>query len=73
MFSELVLKKGYSVRKLALEADLSDTTIQLMVTGERPGCSPVTARKILSVLGAEFDDIFFIEDDNKSNQEQNNN
>jgi DNA-binding Xre family transcriptional regulator len=70
LFLETMIKKGYSVRKLAVEADLSDTTIQLLMTGDRTGCSPSTASKILKVLGNDFDDLFFIEDADKSYHEQ---
>lgn len=69
-FLKLIISKGFSVRKLAREAGLANTTIQLMATGDRSGCSPATAAKILNVLGAEFNDVFFIEDADKSNQEQ---
>lgn len=68
-FAKLIYTNGYTVRSLARESGVSDTTIQLMVDGSREGCSANTVKKILNVLGPlgiKFDDIFFIVFDCKS-------
>lgn len=68
---EIAARHGYSIRKLANAADLSDTTIQLLVSGKRDYCSPETANKIINALkpyGVKFKDFFLIEYACKSKQ-----
>lgn len=66
LFLELVIKAGYSFRSLARTAECSQTTISLISKGER-NPSPKLAINICNVLKCQFDDIFFIEKDYKSN------
>jgi Predicted transcriptional regulators len=66
-FKRIMLIKGFTQRGLAKAAKISDTTMNHVVNGLRnPG--PKTAKKLCSALECEFEDIFFIEEDNKSYQ-----
>lgn len=60
-------KKGFSYRKLAEKANCSQTQISLILKGER-NPSPENAINICKALECKFDDIFFINLDDKSNQ-----
>jgi transcriptional regulator with XRE-family HTH domain len=64
---EQIVKKGFSYRKLAEKANCSQTQISLIVKGER-NPSPENAINICKALECKFDDIFFINLDDKSNQ-----
>lgn len=64
---EKMLINGFSQRSLARAAELSDTTVNHVINGLR-NPSPATAKKICDALDCGFDDIFFIEKDNKSYQ-----
>ncbi|MEE0865556.1 MAG: helix-turn-helix transcriptional regulator [Clostridia bacterium] len=64
---EQIVKNGYSYRKLAEKANCSQTQISLILKGER-NPSPENAINICKALGCNFDDIFFINNDYKSNQ-----
>ncbi len=66
---EQIVKKGYSYRKLAENANCSQTQISLILKGER-NPSPENAINICKALECNFDDIFFINNDYKSNQKQ---
>ena len=63
---EKIVKKGFSYRMLAKESKCSQTQISLMLKGER-NPSPENAINICKALECEFDDIFFINRDDKSN------
>ncbi|MCM3573331.1 helix-turn-helix domain-containing protein [Mesobacillus subterraneus] len=67
-FKRQLLIKGYSLRSFAIEAGMSNGYLSLMLREERHP-SPGIAQKILAVIGAEFEDIFFIEDVHQSKQE----
>lgn len=64
---EKIVESGFSYRKLALEAGTSQTTISLIIKGER-NPSPETAVRICKALSCQFNDIFFIKCDYISNQ-----
>lgn len=66
---EKIVEKGYSYRQLAEKAKCSQTQISLIVKGER-NPSPQNAVNICRALECEFNDIFFINFDDKSNQKQ---
>ena len=66
---EKIVKKGYSYRKLAEKSNCSQTQISLILKGER-NPSPENAVNICRALECKFDDIFFINNDDKSNQKQ---
>lgn len=66
-FVEAVVKAGFSYRQLAKEANCSQTQISLIAKGER-NPSPENAVNICKALGCEFDDIFFINKVDKSQQ-----
>mgnify|MGYP001853878441 CR=1 FL=1 len=66
-FREIVTKAGFSYRQLAKEARCSQTQISLIANGER-NPSPETAVNICRALEKQFDDIFFIKNDFKRNQ-----
>ena len=58
-FIEQLIRKGFSRRSLAGVAKIGETTVSLIINGERnPG--PSTARKICAALECSFDDIFVI-------------
>jgi predicted nucleic acid-binding Zn ribbon protein len=70
---EAIYKNGFTIRTLARDADLSDTTVQLLVDGTRSGCTATTAKRILKVLepfGFKFDDFFYIVNVRKSGQNE---
>ena len=66
-FIEKTVRAGLSYRQLAEKANTSQTTISLIANGER-NPSPKTAINICKALNCQFEDIFFIENDYKSNQ-----
>lgn len=66
---EKIVENGFSYRQLAKEANVSQTTISLIVKGER-NPSPETAINICKALKCQFEDIFFINNDYKSNQKE---
>lgn len=67
IFKEIIIKSGYSYRKLAKNSECSQTQISLIAKGER-NPSPKTAINICKALNKNFDDIFFINNDYKSKQ-----
>ena len=69
IFRDIITKAGFSYRKLAKEAGCSQTQISLIANGER-NPSAETAVNICRVLNKSFDDIFFINNDYKRNQEK---
>lgn len=64
---EMIVKAGYSYRQLAKEAKCSQTQISLILKGER-NPSPENAVNICKALNCQFDDIFLINLNDKSNQ-----
>ena len=64
-FVQAIVESGFSYRQLAKEADTNPTTISLLIKGER-NPSPKTAVNICRALGCQFDDIFFVINDDKS-------
>lgn len=66
---EKIVEKGFSYRQLAKEVGISQTTISLILKGER-NPSPETAVNICEVLGCQFSDIFFINTVYKSKQKR---
>lgn len=64
----MITKKGLSYRQLAEETGVSQTTISLILKGER-NPSPETAVNICSVLGCGFEDIFLIKKFTKVNKQ----
>ncbi len=66
LFIELITKAGFSFRSLANEVNCSQTTISLIAKGER-NPSPKIAINLCKALNINFDQIFFIENDYKSN------
>lgn len=64
--TERIVKAGFSYRQLAKEANCSQTQISLILQGER-NPSPTNAVNICRALKCNFDDIFFINSDYKSN------
>lgn len=64
---ERIVEKGFSYRKLAEKAKCSQTQISLILKGER-NPSPENAVNICKALECEFNDIFFINLNDKSNQ-----
>lgn len=69
LFKDIITKEGYSYRQLAREVECSQTQISLIINGER-NPSPKTAVDICRALGKQFDDIFFIKNDFKRNQQK---
>lgn len=63
---EKIVKAGFSYRQLAKESKCSQTQISLIVKGER-NPSPENAVNICKALKCDFDDIFFINNNDKSN------
>ncbi len=61
-----IVKAGYSYRTLAKETSTSQTTISLIAKGER-NPSPKLAVSICKALKCQFNDIFFIANNDKSN------
>lgn len=66
-FKRKLIMTGYSFRSFAEDAGMSNGYLSLMLKEERYP-SPGIAQKILATIGAEFDDIFFIEDVHQSKQ-----
>ena len=66
---EKIVENGFSYRQLAKEAQTSQTTISLILKGER-NPSPETAVNICKALKCQFSDIFFVSNDYKSNQKE---
>ncbi len=64
-FRVLMVKSGFTQRGLGKATNVSDTTINHLINGKK-GCGPEIAAKIREVLKVEFDDIFFIDHDCKS-------
>lgn len=64
---EKIVENGYSYRQLADKVGISQTSISLILKGER-NPSPENAVKICNVLKCQFNDIFFVNNDYKSNQ-----
>jgi DNA-binding XRE family transcriptional regulator len=58
-FNALVIRKGFSKRKFAITAGISQPMFVQISNGKRYP-SPATAKLILSVLGLQFDDVFKI-------------
>lgn len=59
-FIERIVEKGLSYRQLAKKVGISQTTMCLIVSGER-NPSPNTAVNICKALECQFSDIFFIQ------------
>lgn len=68
-FIARTVEKGLSYRQLAKKANTSQTTISLIIKGER-NPSPELAVNICKALECQFNDIFFINNDYKSNQNE---
>lgn len=67
LFLEKIVESGFSYRQLAKEAKTSQTTISLIIKGER-NPSPGVAVNICRALKCQFSDIFFVNNDYNSNQ-----
>lgn len=67
---EKIVENGYSYRQLADKAGISQTSISLIIKGER-NPSPKNAVKICEVLNCQFNDIFFINNDYNCNRTTN--
>lgn len=63
---EKIVKAGFSYRQLAKEVGCSQTQISMILKGER-NPSPENAVNICKALKCDFDDIFFINNNYKSN------
>lgn len=59
-FNELIIKKGFSKNSLSKATKLGQPTIVQISNGTR-NPSPFSAKKIVDVLGVEFDEIFKID------------
>lgn len=66
-FRKMLLINGYSQRSFAMKIEVSSPYITQIVNGERYP-SAKTAKKIADGLGVTFEDIFFIDDANSSEQ-----
>jgi DNA-binding XRE family transcriptional regulator len=62
-----LMKEGYTLRSFGLKAEVSHTHI-MNIIHEKNQPSPKAAKKIAEALNLTFDDLFFIENDCKSNQ-----
>lgn len=60
IFNELLIRKGYSKRRLAELSEISPPMIVQICNGQRSP-SAAAAKKIVEALGLEFDDLFIIE------------
>lgn len=67
-FISRIVEKGLSYRQLAKQANCSQTSICLLAKGER-NPSPEIAANICKALECNFNDIFFINKVDKSQQE----
>lgn len=66
-FNKMLIVSGYSQRSFAQKISISGPYMNQIANGER--CpSPKVAKKICDGLNVGFDDIFFIQQDNKSKQ-----
>lgn len=66
-FNSTMIKNGFTQRSLAKAAGISDTTLNMLINGKR--CvSATVSKKIVKAIGCQFDDIFFIINDCKSDQ-----
>lgn len=66
-FKKMLLMKGYSQRGLGRAVDISEAYASQIANGLRsPG--PEIAKRIVDLLEEDFNDIFFIDGDDKSNQ-----
>ena len=66
-FIEKIVTAGFSYRELAKRANSNPTSITLLTKGER-NPSPELAVNICKALNCKFDDIFFINNVDKSKQ-----
>lgn len=66
-FSKRVMISGFSQRSFAEHINVSNAMIN-QIFNEKRNPSAKIAKKITDGLGVSFDDIFFIENDNKSYQ-----
>jgi transcriptional regulator with XRE-family HTH domain len=66
-FQRLLIVGGFTHRGFAREILISSPYMTQLATGKR-NPSPKVAKKICGGLGVDFDDIFCIEEDNKSYQ-----
>ena len=64
---EKIIQAGFSYRQLAKKIGTSQTTISLIIAGER-NPSPTNAVNLCKAINCQFNDIFFVENDYKSNQ-----
>lgn len=60
-----IIERGFSYRQLARAVNCSQTLISLLIKGER-NPSPENAVAICKALNCKFEDIFFINIDDKS-------
>lgn len=67
-FKVLMARKGYSQRGLAEKIKMSYEYLNL-ISNERLNPSGKIANKIATALEMEFDDLFFIEIDDRCNQQ----
>lgn len=66
-FKKLLILKGFSQRGLGRSLKISEPYANQIANGARsPG--PEIAKRITDLLCVEFDEIFFIQYDDKSNQ-----
>lgn len=65
-FKEMVAKKGYSMRHLALECPM-DYGFLIQVSKQNRGIGPNLSKQISEKLGYTFDELFFIEKNDNSN------
>lgn len=63
----LIVKAGFSYRQLAKEVKCSQTQISLILKGER-NPSPEIAVNICKAIKCKFEEVFFINIDDKSNR-----
>lgn len=70
-FEKMIIMNGHSKRSFAKEAGLSSPLLIQIAKGNRHA-SPKSAKKIADALKVKFEDIFFIDEDNKSKQGQKN-
>ena len=64
-FIERIVIAGFTYRELARKADSNPTSISLLAKGER-NPSPKLAINICKALQCNFDDLFFIQNVDKS-------
>lgn len=67
-FRKMLLVHGYSQRGLAEKIELSSPYLNQIINGERCPSAKV-AKKIVDEMGIKFEDIFFIGDACKSEQQ----